>query len=94
VWKRQAQTRREDPKRRALDALYRSRAWRTYSINYRANHPLCVQCGAEGRVVVATVVDHIVPTAQGGDFWAGTNHQSLCDAHHRAKSAAEVFRAV
>nr|WP_258536290.1 HNH endonuclease signature motif containing protein [Comamonas kerstersii] len=40
-------------------------------------------CAAEGRVTVATVVDHIVPHR--GDqslFWRRSNWQSLCSTHH------------
>ncbi len=62
--------------------------WRRYRARYLARHPLCVQCLAVGRTEVATVVDHIVPHK--GDqvrFWQVDNHQSLCRAHHDAKTA-------
>ena len=91
TWREEAQARRADPERRALDAQYRGQAWRKYAKAYLASNPLCVQCKAEGVVAVAVLVDHIIPTAQGGDFWDGRNHQALCDHHHRVKSAREVF---
>lgn len=51
--------------------------------------PLCVLCQAEGRVALATEVDHVVP------LWAGgseddSNLAGLCSACHRAKSAKEA----
>ena len=52
--------------------------------------PLCAYCKLEGRVEVATVVDHI--KAHGGDqasFWDTTNLQSLCEPHHNEKTRAE-----
>ena len=57
--------------------------WQRYRLRYLAQHPLCVMCGAEGRVTAATVVDHITP--HNGDearFWDEANHQALCKAHH------------
>lgn len=51
-------------------------------------HPLCCRCDAEDRVSAATVPDHIVPLwANGPD--TDSNLQSLCKAHHDAKSACE-----
>ena len=53
-------------------------------------HPLCCKCETEGRVTVATDVDHIVPLWAGGADDYATNGQSLCRAHHDAKTAAEA----
>jgi 5-methylcytosine-specific restriction protein A len=54
-------------------------------------HPYCVHCLAEGVQRLAVEVDHIIPVAQGGgDDYANT--QSLCRAHHQAKSARERAR--
>ncbi len=93
TWREEAQARRSDPLRRTLDAQYRGQAWRKYAKGYLASNPLCVACQAEGRITVAVLVDHIEPTASGGSFWEPTNHQGLCDHHHRVKSAREVFHA-
>src|SRR3546814_19413566 len=46
-----------------------------------AAEPLCRMCKAEGRVTAATVPDHIVPLAKGGEAVAA-NTRSLCAAHH------------
>jgi len=51
--------------------------------------PLCRMCKAKGRTTIATVVDHIVPLAQGGDD-SDENCRPLCDEHH-AQATAEQF---
>jgi 5-methylcytosine-specific restriction enzyme A len=53
------------------------------------DHPLCSTCLAEGRVEVATEVDHVIPLAKGGtdDF---ENLVAICTRHHRIKTAAEA----
>lgn len=65
--------------------------WQKARDSYLAQHPLCVMCQAEGRVAVATVVDHVVPHR--GDqsiFWDVDNWQALCAEHHDgAKARAE-----
>lgn len=57
--------------------------WQQARAAYLREHPLCVMCQAEGRVTVATVVDHIEPHR--GDrslFWRRSNWQPLCATHH------------
>ena len=64
--------------------------WRRARAAYLARHPLCVSCGAAGRLEPATVVDHIVPHK--GDsvlFWDRANWQSMCKSCHDAKTARE-----
>lgn len=51
----------------------------------RAN-PLCVACAP--RVTAAEEVDHVIPLSRGGRD-DESNFQSLCVAHHKAKSLAE-----
>src|SRR3546814_20132008 len=46
-----------------------------------AAEPLCRMCKAEGRVTAATVPDHIVPLAKGGED-VDDNLRCLCAAHH------------
>ncbi|MBE9509154.1 MAG: HNH endonuclease [Chloroflexi bacterium] len=50
--------------------------------------PLCRECAELGLVVSATDVDHIVPKRDGGQDEL-ENLQSLCQAHHSAKTAGE-----
>ena len=52
-------------------------------------HPLCAFCQAEGKIVPATVVDHIIPHR--GDqrlFWDQTNWESLCKECHDKKTGS------
>ena len=49
----------------------------------------CRACGKAGRLEV----DHIIPVAQGGDWWDATGLQALCRNCHFSKSASERRRA-
>lgn len=64
--------------------------WQKARELFLSKRPLCCACEAEGRVVVATVVDHIEPH-RGNDrlFWDEANWQPLCKAHHDAKTQLE-----
>jgi 5-methylcytosine-specific restriction protein A len=64
--------------------------WRKVREAYLAQHPLCAACRAQGRLVPATAVDHVVP--HHGDqrlFWDESNWQGLCKPCHDAKTARE-----
>lgn len=64
--------------------------WRKYRLRFLAEHPMCVHCILHGRVVIATVVDHMVPHR--GDmvkFWDTGNHQALCKRCHDVKTAKQ-----
>jgi 5-methylcytosine-specific restriction enzyme A len=66
------------------------RRWRKASKRFLAQHPLCRECERGGRVVPATVVDHITPHR--GDYgllWDVGNWQPLCKRHHDRKTARE-----
>lgn len=57
--------------------------WQKASKQHLRGEPLCRMCKGLGKVVEATVVDHIVPHR--GDlvlFRDPTNWQSLCKPHH------------
>lgn len=57
--------------------------WRKAREDFLSKNPLCVDHKCLGRVVVATVVDHIVP--HNGDqklFWDRKNWQPLCKVCH------------
>lgn len=65
--------------------------WQIARKAWLRQHPLCVMCKAEGRIVAASVVDHIVPHR--GDkelFWDKSNWQSLCAMHHNDKTGHEM----
>jgi len=50
--------------------------------------PLCRDCAARGLVREATVPDHIVPLALGGDD-TDENTRSLCTDCHQARTAEQ-----
>lgn len=57
--------------------------WQQARKIYLQEHPLCIMCADEGHVVVATVVDHIIPHR--GDqtlFWRQSNWRAVCRPHH------------
>lgn len=66
--------------------------WQASRKGYLARHPLCVCCLANGRVAVATMVDHSIPHK--GDmalFWDASLWQSLCDdCNQRIKQPLEL----
>lgn len=84
------QARKYDQERgSAADRGYDSR-WRKARIGFLMKHPLCVECERKGRIVPATVVDHITPHK--GDkqlFWDKANWQTLCKTCHDRKTATE-----
>ena len=54
-----------------------------------AEHPLCVDCQAEGRTGIADEVDHEVPLWKGGAD-DESNFASRCKHHHALKTAREA----
>ncbi|MDR5172993.1 HNH endonuclease [Methylobacillus flagellatus] len=69
---------------------YWSARWRRIAKKQLTEHPLCATCDKEGRIVPATVCDHIIPHRGDADlFWNG-ERQSLCaTCHSRDKQAEE-----
>lgn len=82
----------ENDRRRGTAAQrgYGSR-WQRARLAFLAAHPLCeMDCAREGRVTVATVVDHVVPHK--GDpvlFWDEENWQAGCETCHNRKTARQ-----
>lgn len=74
----------------SYSSLYTHRRWRRIRQQQLLAHPLCAFCERAGKVVAATVVDHIEPHR--GDmhaFWRGAR-QSLCKpCHDREKQRQE-----
>ena len=76
----------------AHPALVNPRRWRALRqfIIKRSGH----RCQSCGRAFGRAEVDHIIPVARGGDWWAPENLQALCRSPcHFAKSAGERRRA-
>ncbi len=63
-----------------------STAWRQLRAQVLRETPLCAACGRQGRVVAATVVDHIDGNPTNNDR---ANLQPLCASCHAAKTARE-----
>lgn len=79
-----------DDRRTSAQRGYGSR-WQKARATYLREHPLCRMHEQLGRIVPATVVDHVVPHR--GDlalFWDTANWQPLCkDCHDRHKQRLE-----
>ena len=63
------------------------RRWQATRARFLRMHPLCAECGRAGRIVAASVVDHITPHR--GDkalFWDEGNWQPMCKACHDRKT--------
>ena len=59
----------------------------------KRTNDLCEDCQAEGRVTLATIVDHIVPLSKGGPD-TDENTRNLCDEHNHKRTAEQFgFRA-
>ncbi len=77
--------------------LYQSPQWKRESKAFLAEHPFCVAkgIGTESAYVIcgqpATIVDHRIPhRGNEAAFWNQGNWQSLCVAHHQAKTGRET----
>lgn len=66
--------------------------WRKARADFLAKNPLCRECSQRGRTKIATIVDHIVPIADGGSMWSRSNWQPLCGTCSDAKTAQENVR--
>lgn len=63
-------------------------AWQQARLAFLRRHPLCAECGRQGRLTPATVVDHVTPHR--GDaalLWDEGNWQPLCARCHGVKTA-------
>ena len=81
--------RSSDRLRGGADARGYDARWRKARALFLKRHPLCAFCQAEGKVVPATVVDHIIPHR--GDqrlFWDQTNWEPLCKGCHDKKTGS------
>ena len=70
--------------------LYRTKLWKKLRLIQLSKEPCCKYCEQQGRVVIATVVDHIKPHK--GDeilFYSPSNLQSMCKQHHDSTKQRE-----
>ena len=64
-------------------APYYDHRWRKARVNFLASNGLCIACKRSGKVVKATIVDHIIPHKGNPTlFWDPKNWQPLCKRHH------------
>ena len=79
-----------DTKRGSASQRGYTSKWRQVSKRFLARHPYCVECYKQGRMTLATEVDHIKPHK--GDhelMWSESNWQPLCHSCHSRKTARE-----
>jgi 5-methylcytosine-specific restriction protein A len=72
---------------------YSTGRWSRVRAALLREQPMCRACEADGRLVPATVADHIEPhRGSVGKFWAAVPEglQPLCADCHRRKSACEA----
>ena len=83
--KRQIDKRRGTAKERGYDAQ-----WRRVRLQKLSQHPLCEMHFERGKIVAATVVDHIISIEERPDLRLEmTNLRSLCKGCHDARTAAD-----
>lgn len=69
----------------------RGRRLQEYRAQWFCKHPLCAECERNGKVRLATQLDHIVALDNGGtDFDQPGNRQGLCDDCHEVKTARDM----
>ena len=76
-------------KTKANSKFYNTSYWKQQRINQLSQKPLCASCLLDGRVVQATVVDHIFPHRQNSEKFKINNFQSLCVSCHTNKTLEE-----
>lgn len=69
--------------------LYATQYWKQQRITQLSQKPLCASCLIEGKVVQATVVDHVFPHRQNNDKFQNNLFQSLCVSCHTNKTLEE-----
>lgn len=71
--------------------LYYRRDWQKLRAAHLMREPFCRECAKEGRITVATDVDHIQPhRGDMGLFLDDGNLQSLCHGCHSRKTRREM----
>jgi 5-methylcytosine-specific restriction enzyme A len=84
--------RKQDQRPSARERGYGT-AWAKARAGHLRLHPHCATCAADGLIVRATVVDHVIPHR--GDqrlFWDSRNWQSLCTNHHASDKQQQEHR--
>jgi 5-methylcytosine-specific restriction protein A len=67
---------------------YNTQRWKRVRLLHLKGSPFCLDCYAAGRLVLASVVDHVVPISAGGPAFPGPDGlRSLCPSCHSQKTA-------
>lgn len=66
--------------------IYNRARWRRCRRSVLAAHPLCAECERQGRITLATDVDHIIPYDGTGNPYDPANLQPLCHSCHSRKT--------
>lgn len=83
--KQQLDLRRGTPAERGYD-----KDWYAVREVFIKEHPLCLFCEQEGKVVPAEVVDHIISISEDPSLrLVKSNLRSLCKRHHDSRTARE-----
>ena len=62
--------------------LYNTKRWKDLRRVQLTNEPFCVMCETLGKLVPATVVDHVTPHRGDSELFFHNKFQSLCKMHH------------
>lgn len=76
------------------DRFYARVAWRRVRAYQLSIEPLCRECRKHHKLVVAVIVDHIIPRRNGGADYDMNNLQSLCKRCHDSKTGKECTTAL
>lgn len=77
------------PEIREDKRFYDSVQWKRIREAVLRKEPWCRQCRRLGKVIVASIVDHITPIRMGGNRTVLSNLQPLCDECHNIKRSSE-----
>lgn len=70
---------------------YNTAQWKRLRLAHLSRFPLCMDCRERSMIVVATVVDHIIPISAGGPAYPGHDGlRSCCPSCHSRKTARGV----
>ena len=73
---------KRSPEAREYRKLYDTARWKRIRIDQLTLEPYCRMCKEEGKVRLATIVDHVIDHKGDIDLFYNGERQSLCKTHH------------